>query len=837
MELAILEMRTPSRGTVGFQIHPWCKILASFSIKQIKNAQQACGHATQSEPKEIIRRYYIEDDLSLDQLVQKLASLGLTVTSSQLEYKLKKWKYRKNIDKKTWIFIDHRIKKRKRQGKESEVMHCGKRVKPETVKKETDRHRDTSIFTQLGLQPNATSPLPGNTDVMVCTPESLSTQVAWPETLPWLEFLAKQFQQLVRLTSFTIDSFLNQVFGMSLELLDEGFSGSTGIDNSAIVEIIRWLLVSRLNPDTHYTSANTALEVALRTGNLALAECLLDAGADVLTVSHDAWHDAVAESDCFRVAVVELLLHHTAHVSRSLALALALRFGNASLIQEELYDLAYRVERLYQTPPCTPLHMTFMCGYSFLNDPEHKCETMLICAGARLHGYEVTVAAKRQNRDLLVALLEAGGDANERDEMRWTALQCALARSPIGGRRGCACYLLVRHGGSLDDVDETGASILENLITTCQHPQITQWLEIRPLCYDAGALCASITTGNDALTQQLVRNRAAHSPSSDHLEVTALGLAAQFGKLDVLQELLERPPLTYIGPIPCHLGLCGVPLSPKAYSRCNISSAPLASPLALATRGTSLQAVECAHKLIRSGYPLDKLSWVAIGDSNNLALARALCNIGEGYENYKETIYTNPLSGAVKHQNKELVYLLIDMGVDVNEHNVDLPCNRSPLQLATELGDLDMVRLLLERGAETNVPAASHRGATALQLATIKGYMGIAMHLIGHGADVNAAPSRFCGRTVLEGAAEWGRIDMLELMLRRGALITGRWRWHYVRAVKLATGEGFHTAARLLKTAGDWSSEDQGILDTTEEKDWDENPWPMDADEGQGERN
>ncbi|KAM5347341.1 hypothetical protein ACJ41O_010346 [Fusarium nematophilum] len=66
-----------------------------------------------------------------------------------LEYKLKKWEMSKNIDGRTWKFIDYNITKRKREGKESEVIRSGKRVKQSTVDKETARHRDASIFAQL----------------------------------------------------------------------------------------------------------------------------------------------------------------------------------------------------------------------------------------------------------------------------------------------------------------------------------------------------------------------------------------------------------------------------------------------------------------------------------------------------------------------------------------------------------------------------------------------------------------------------------------------------------------------------------------------------------------
>ncbi|TGJ80934.1 hypothetical protein E0Z10_g7836 [Xylaria hypoxylon] len=137
----------------------------------------------------------------------RLGDLGFRVTANQLEYKLKKWKFRKNIDKSTWVEIDHCISKRKRAGKDSEVIFCGKRVKLETVEKETNRHRDRRIFAQLALQQSSSPVVPADTQVSVCTPQPLSMEFEWPSTLPWLRFPAKDLQIILSAyTAKTLDN-------------------------------------------------------------------------------------------------------------------------------------------------------------------------------------------------------------------------------------------------------------------------------------------------------------------------------------------------------------------------------------------------------------------------------------------------------------------------------------------------------------------------------------------------------------------------------------------------------------------------------------------------------
>lgn len=70
----------------------------------------------------------------------------------QIETKLKEWNFGKNINNTTWDGIYHHIIKRKYDGKESEVIHHGRRKKPKTVRKETERYCNTSIPAQLVLR-------------------------------------------------------------------------------------------------------------------------------------------------------------------------------------------------------------------------------------------------------------------------------------------------------------------------------------------------------------------------------------------------------------------------------------------------------------------------------------------------------------------------------------------------------------------------------------------------------------------------------------------------------------------------------------------------------------
>lgn len=124
---------------------------------------------------------------------------------------------------------------------------------------------------------------------------------------------------------------------------------------------------------------------------------------------------------------------------------------------------------------------------------------------------------------------------------------------------------------------------------------------------------------------------------------------------------------------------------------------------------------------------------------------------------------TTALLLSIEYRNTRLIKLLLDRGA-----NVDLPATcrilRTPLQKACEVGSLEIVQLLLDSGANPSSKPARCQGATALQLAAISGNCNIAAELLGRGADLDQPPVKAGGRWPLEGAAEHGRLEMIEFL-------------------------------------------------------------------------
>ncbi|MDF3047638.1 MAG: poly [ADP-ribose] polymerase tankyrase-like [Candidatus Midichloriaceae bacterium] len=98
-----------------------------------------------------------------------------------------------------------------------------------------------------------------------------------------------------------------------------------------------------------------------------------------------------------------------------------------------------------------------------------------------------------------------------------------------------------------------------------------------------------------------------------------------------------------------------------------------------------------------------------------------------------------PLHLAIMVGNLKIVKLLLDKGADVNA-KIDGILD-TPLHIATAYSHLEIVELLLERGADVNAKFAVNE-TTPLHASAIRGNLEIFKFLYKNGADVNAKDNK-----------------------------------------------------------------------------------------------
>jgi ankyrin repeat protein len=153
------------------------------------------------------------------------------------------------------------------------------------------------------------------------------------------------------------------------------------------------------------------------------------------------------------------------------------------------------------------------------------------------------------------------------------------------------------------------------------------------------------------------------------------------------------------------------------------------------------------------------------------------------------------MNAAVQKDESALVESLLRHGANVNG---TLPSGSTPLDTAAFGGARNVVGVLLKNGADPNMGGPS--GMRPLEDASLKGFTAIVAMLLDHGALVNYI-SAGSGATALYSAASFGKADVVELLLKRGANpnLCGASRKSPYEA---ASENGYSDIAKLLQRSG-----------------------------------
>ena len=307
------------------------------------------------------------------------------------------------------------------------------------------------------------------------------------------------------------------------------------------------------------------------------------------------------------------------------------------------------------------------------------------------------------------------------------------------------CVAMARHAfetGKLRDVEAIKSSFPLTLMTF--HPRDRD--EMQRLLLENGAdndtgegifrhaLESVISTGDGNLLRRLLESGADVNAGAREYGYP-LRTAAEQGSISGLKLLLE-----YGADVEAHSSTFPCPLQAAA-SNNQIDSVEL-----LLEHGADINA--------RSGKRGDALC--AAASSHAIDIARLLISYGANV-NAWDYDYCPAISAAA--QNVDMVRLLLDNGADPNTSG----SRHSPLQFAAHWKSLDSLKTLLAHGAD--VKATRNDFGSALHAAAASGCVESVVLLLDHGADVNA-PSEEYGPVLHAGVSN---VDVVRILLDSGA--------------------------------------------------------------------
>jgi hypothetical protein len=151
-------------------------------------------------------------------------------------------------------------------------------------------------------------------------------------------------------------------------------------------------------------------------------------------------------------------------------------------------------------------------------------------------------------------------------------------------------------------------------------------------------------------------------------------------------------------------------------------------------------------------------------EAGDLAEVQRLVGQELGLLNAKDPYKWTPLMRAADEGHVDVVRWLVDQGANVNESS---PYRSTALGLASCEGHTPVVQLLLERGAD---PAIANNGRTPVMEASARGQMEAFRCLLDHPSAAATINHRDrCGMTALWLACGFSHGRLLKLLLERGA--------------------------------------------------------------------
>jgi ankyrin repeat protein len=388
-------------------------------------------------------------------------------------------------------------------------------------------------------------------------------------------------------------------------------------------------------------------------------------------------------------------------------------------------------------------------------------------------GNVLLVASQKGHLDIVQLLLDAGADVNARASKSGTALTAAAFRG-----HESICKLLVERGAKDHRQDATRSAAMAG------HENLAQYLMDREVQPVRGMLSAAAAGGLENMTRKLLDEEidiseacknvfqdAAYRGNSAIVRLmvergydinnqqdycgTALHAAAKGGHIALMRELLDHE-------TPANMAARGSLHSFGDYSGSVLENGVLSG------------RVEVVEFLIERGADVlfqEDIYGSALqlaASKGNIAIFKVLVAHGADINAHRGPL-GSPLTAAAAADCLEIVEELLSLDCEVNTFRGS-GNHDTAIEAAASVGNGEIIRLLLARGAKTgmDVPAGFYNGP--LVTAAHAGYLPIVEQLLDAGADADA---KCCRRLAipLEAAVRSEEIDIAKVLLARGANI------------------------------------------------------------------
>ena len=179
--------------------------------------------------------------------------------------------------------------------------------------------------------------------------------------------------------------------------------------------------------------------------------------------------------------------------------------------------------------------------------------------------------------------------------------------------------------------------------------------------------------------------------------------------------------------------------------------------------------VEALKILLQNGAKFVRPQNVYLGD-HSLEIYQTLIDFGAEFR-----FNGTQMNHAIKAQNEERIRFFLENGIDVN--NECLFSRKAPIHMAIERRDLKTIKLLIDRGAKTNVlfkfGDSNVANVNVLSYACAFGNLEIIKFLLENGEDMNAFSRKSC-YTPIHCAIMSKKTEIVKYLISNGASLSSR---------------------------------------------------------------